>query len=51
VDVDLEILFAENLPNKPGAALVLDDKSERVYPIMVRPRITYHGGRDAMVYL
>jgi len=27
-----------------GAAIVLDDNSERIYPIQVRPRYSWHGG-------
>ena len=50
IDVDFDVYFAENLPNKPGAALILDDKSERVYPTQIRPRITFHGGKDAELY-
>jgi uncharacterized protein len=32
------------LPNLKGSALILDDNSERLYPIRVRPRFTWHGG-------
>ncbi|QQG39198.1 MAG: ATP-binding protein [Candidatus Woesearchaeota archaeon] len=32
------------LPSEAGAAVVLDDNSERIYPIKVRPRATWHGG-------
>lgn len=32
------------LPRVPGAAVVLDDANERIYPIQVRPKITWHGG-------
>ena len=35
------------LPKEPGAAIVLDDKNERVYAIRVRPRMTWHGGDTA----
>jgi hypothetical protein len=34
----------DDLPSEKGAALVLDDNSERLYPIRVRPRFTWHGG-------
>ena len=34
----------DNLPSLKGSALVLDDNSERIYPIRVRPRSTWHGG-------
>ena len=33
-----------NLPREPGAAILLDDNSERIYPLRVRPRFTWHGG-------
>jgi hypothetical protein len=33
-----------NLPEQKGAAIILDDNSERLYPIRVRPRFTWHGG-------
>lgn len=32
------------LPQLKGSALILDDNSERIYPIRVRPRFTWHGG-------
>jgi len=33
-----------DLPHVNGAALIFDDTNERMYPMMVRPRITWHGG-------
>ncbi len=33
-----------NLPDFKGSAIILDDNSERLYPIRVRPRFTWHGG-------
>ena len=33
-----------DLPDLKGSALLLDDNSERLYPIRVRPRFTWHGG-------
>lgn len=33
-----------NLAKMKGAALVMDDLGENVYPMQVRPRITWHGG-------
>lgn len=33
-----------NLPEDKGSALILDDNSERIYPIKVRPKFTWHGG-------
>jgi len=32
------------LPSEEGAAIVFDDVNERLYPIRVRPRYTWHGG-------
>jgi len=32
------------LPRLKGSAIVLDDNSERIYPMRVRPRFTWHGG-------
>ncbi len=36
----------EDLPRVEGAALVLDDNNERIYPMRIRPRFTWHGGED-----
>ena len=32
------------LPEIKGAALVFDDTNERIFPIQLRPRFTWHGG-------
>ncbi len=34
----------DNLPRVKGAAIIFDDTNEKMYPIRVRPRITWHGG-------
>lgn len=34
----------DNLPREKGAAVLFDDTNERLYPIKVRPRFTWHGG-------
>ncbi len=34
----------DNLPRVKGSAIVLDDSNERMYPMRVRPRFTWHGG-------
>jgi uncharacterized protein len=34
----------DNLPSLKGSAIILDDNSERIYPIRIRPRLTWHGG-------
>jgi len=36
--------YLDNLPRLSGSALVLDDNSERISPMRVRPRYTWHGG-------
>jgi len=36
--------YLNQLPNLKGSAIVLDDNSERIYPIQVRPRFSWHGG-------
>jgi DNA helicase HerA-like ATPase len=32
------------LPKEKGSAIILDDVSERIYPLRVRPRVSWHGG-------
>jgi len=32
------------LPRTMGSALIFDDNNEKLYPIKVRPRFTWHGG-------
>lgn len=34
----------DDLPSLKGSAIILDDNSERLYPLRVRPRYTWHGG-------
>ncbi len=34
----------DHLPREKGAAVLFDDTNERLYPIKVRPRFTWHGG-------
>ena len=36
--------YLNALPRTKGSALVLDDNSERLYGIQVRPRISWHAG-------
>lgn len=33
-----------NLPRVKGAGIIVDDTNERLYPVRVRPRFTWHGG-------
>ncbi len=43
---DIEVFMSENLPKRKGSALILDDKSERIYPVQMKPRFSWHGGQD-----
>ena len=36
--------YLNELPKQKGAAILLDDNSERIYPLMVRPKKSWHGG-------
>ncbi len=36
--------YLNELPSDKGSAIVFDDTNERLYPISVRPRLTWHGG-------
>jgi hypothetical protein len=36
----------QDLPSLKGSAIILDDNSERIYPIRVRPKFTWHGGES-----
>tara|TARA_Y100000034_G_scaffold45400_1_gene55835 strand:+ start:13216 stop:14526 length:1311 start_codon:yes stop_codon:yes gene_type:complete len=36
--------YMDDLPSMKGSAIILDDNSERIYPMKVRPRFTWHGG-------
>jgi uncharacterized protein len=36
--------YMDELPALKGAAIILDDNSERIYPMRMRPRFTWHGG-------
>ena len=39
LDAELNVL-----PRVKGAAIIFDDMNERMYPMRVRPRFTWHGG-------
>jgi uncharacterized protein len=34
----------DSLPSLKGSAIILDDNSERIYPMRMHPRFTWHGG-------
>ncbi|MBI2670701.1 ATP-binding protein [Candidatus Woesearchaeota archaeon] len=36
--------YLNELPSLKGSAIILDDNSERIYPVKIRPRISWHGG-------
>ena len=36
--------YMDDLPTLKGSAILLDDNSERIYPMRMRPRFTWHGG-------
>ncbi len=36
--------YMNDLPSIKGSAIILDDNSERIYPVKIRPRFTWHGG-------
>lgn len=39
LDIQLDIL-----PKVPGACIAVDDVAERMYPLRIRPRFSWHGG-------
>lgn len=38
--------YIDNLPRVKGAGIILDDNSEKIYPMRTRPRYSWHGGED-----
>jgi hypothetical protein len=36
--------YINELPELKGSGIILDDNSERIYPMRVRPKFTWHGG-------
>ncbi len=36
--------YINDLPELKGSGIILDDNSERIYPMRVRPKFTWHGG-------
>jgi hypothetical protein len=36
--------YLDDLPRIKGSAIILDDNNEKMYPMRVRPRFTWHGG-------
>jgi hypothetical protein len=40
--------YMNELPSAKGSAIILDDNSERIYPLKMHPRFTWHGGEAPM---
>jgi len=38
--------YIDGLPSVKGSAIILDDTSEKIYPMGVQPRVSWHGGQD-----
>jgi len=38
--------YVDELPSDKGTAVLIDDKLEKIYPLRVRPRMSWHGGED-----
>ena len=38
--------YFNQLPRLKGSAILLDDNSERIYPLRVRPKLSWHGGES-----
>ncbi|MBT4824881.1 ATP-binding protein [Candidatus Woesearchaeota archaeon] len=36
----------DKLPGAKGSAIIFDDTNERMYPLRIRPRLTWHGGES-----
>ena len=37
-------VILDNLPRVKGAGVIFDDSNEKMYPVRIRPRLTWHGG-------
>ncbi|MEM5812615.1 MAG: DUF87 domain-containing protein [Candidatus Aenigmatarchaeota archaeon] len=40
--------YMNSLPKNKGVAIILDDNSERIYTIQIRPRLSWHAGGSPM---
>ena len=36
--------YINKLPKQTGTAIIMDDNSEHIFPIQVRPRLSWHAG-------
>ena len=41
--------YLNNLRDLKGGAVILDDNSERMYPVQIRPKYTWHGGETPTI--
>lgn len=41
--------YINSLPRWPGAAIILDDNLEKIFPVNIRPRMSWHAGGTAVV--
>ncbi len=41
--------YINSLPKQKGAAIIMDDNSERIFPMQVRPRFSWHAGGSPIV--
>lgn len=41
--------YINTLPKQKGAAIIMDDNSERIFPMQVRPRFSWHAGGSPIV--
>ena len=40
------LAYLNDLPKDKGAAIILDDNNERIYPMRVRPKMSWHSGES-----
>lgn len=41
--------YINSLPRWPGAAIILDDNLEKIFPVNIRPRLSWHAGGTAVI--
>ncbi len=41
--------YINSLPKEKGAAIIMDDNSERIFPMQVRPRFSWHAGGSPII--
>ena len=41
--------YLNDLPKTKGSAILLDDNSERIYQIQMRPRFSWHAGGSPII--